>query len=353
MNLCNLALIVLIAALVFYLFTACCTGKSESFCPGNCVVKNMNSGCLPGVGRSDCPDNCPKPKYLNPNYVGKQYEQKYYIEGMDSREKIANYVAGKAIQNRTGGQCGKNFGYDANDIEGFKEGMNAAASKCKPLVTPDQAKFAKAVAKAALQKVQTCEAKDNMGPAGFPMGCTNDGSGQWTGKKINDMKANYAKKGTMIKKKEGFEPSDSLYDEFDADEQPDKKDKEQFSIEVDPRVEETNACGLPLCMSSDRCADPNTYVYDRQISVVSRSRTYGQGNYLLGDLPICPADTRDSYGHDWFRPSARPSADLNAGALRFMAPDSVNITNITGDINAYRSDGCGTSNVGVQYTLAG
>ena len=106
-------------------------------------------------------------------------------------------------------------------------------------------------------------------------------------------------------------------------------------------------------MCNDKCGDPNSYVYDRQIAVVAKSRTYGQGNYLLGDLPICPAVFKDQYGVSVWQSSARPSSDLNAGAMRFLQSQEVNLTNISGDVHATRQCGSPSSNVAIQYNLAG
>lgn len=53
-------------------------------------------------------------------------------------------------------------------------------------------------------------------------------------------------------------------------------------------------------------------VYDRYIYSNQRSRLYGQGDPIRGDLPIVP----DNRG--WFSPSVRPNIDLRSGALAVM-----------------------------------
>lgn len=54
-------------------------------------------------------------------------------------------------------------------------------------------------------------------------------------------------------------------------------------------------------------------VYDRYIYANQRSRLYGLGDPIRGDLPIVP------YNGDWFRPSVQPNIDLRDGAMMILA----------------------------------
>ncbi len=54
-------------------------------------------------------------------------------------------------------------------------------------------------------------------------------------------------------------------------------------------------------------------VYDRYIYANQRSRLFGLGDPIRGDLPIVP------YNGDWFRPSVQPNIDLRDGAMMVMA----------------------------------
>ena len=53
-------------------------------------------------------------------------------------------------------------------------------------------------------------------------------------------------------------------------------------------------------------------VYDRVIYTNNNSRLRSQGDMIRGDLPIKPNSS------DWFRPSVRPSVDLQRGAMNVM-----------------------------------
>jgi hypothetical protein len=53
-------------------------------------------------------------------------------------------------------------------------------------------------------------------------------------------------------------------------------------------------------------------VYDRFIFANQRSRLYGLGDPIRGDLPIAPVKS------DWFRPSVHPTIDLRDGAMSVM-----------------------------------
>ncbi len=53
-------------------------------------------------------------------------------------------------------------------------------------------------------------------------------------------------------------------------------------------------------------------VYDQLIFAQQRSRLYGQGDPIRGDLPIIPCK------NEWFRPSVHPQIDLRDGAMFVM-----------------------------------
>jgi hypothetical protein len=53
-------------------------------------------------------------------------------------------------------------------------------------------------------------------------------------------------------------------------------------------------------------------VYDRLIYANQKSRLYGLGDPIRGDLAIVPSDKQ------WFTPSVRPSVDLRTGAMAVM-----------------------------------
>lgn len=55
------------------------------------------------------------------------------------------------------------------------------------------------------------------------------------------------------------------------------------------------------------------YNYDRLIVAQKKSRLYGLGDPIRGDLPIAPVQS------DWFRPSVYPNIDLRQGAMTVIA----------------------------------
>jgi hypothetical protein len=61
------------------------------------------------------------------------------------------------------------------------------------------------------------------------------------------------------------------------------------------------------------CGPAAVTVYDRLIFSNQKSRLYGQGDPIRGDIG-CIVPIKDA----WFRPSVRPNIDLRAGALSIM-----------------------------------
>ena len=57
----------------------------------------------------------------------------------------------------------------------------------------------------------------------------------------------------------------------------------------------------------------NVVVYDRLVYANSKSKLYGQGDPIRGDVG-CIVPIKDQ----WFRPSVRPNIDLRAGAMTIM-----------------------------------
>jgi hypothetical protein len=67
-------------------------------------------------------------------------------------------------------------------------------------------------------------------------------------------------------------------------------------------------------MSVDtECGPASVTVYDRLVFANQKSRLYGQGDPIRGDIG-CIVPIKDA----WFRPSVRPNIDLRAGALSIM-----------------------------------
>lgn len=295
MNLCRVALFILIGAFVFFLITALCCNK-EGYCKVNSYADRYKSGVgtlVSGVAE------CPTRKCNSQPSLEKQYSQKYYINGMDTPEQVAEYVKNKAMDQYF---------------------------KMKNICTNPDTKY----------------------PVGNPMAMYGGGSG--TGA--------FAIDGTQLRNLNNMytglnNNGNNFYEGFDTEENINNKE----GFQQTPTMETpcgTDACGLPETMCNDKCGDPNTYVYDRMIAVVAKTRNYNQGDPIRGDLPICPAAPVDCYGHDWFRPSARPESDLRAGALRFMGNEGISLVNTNSDVNAVR-DNClnQSSNVSIQYSLAG
>ncbi len=70
---------------------------------------------------------------------------------------------------------------------------------------------------------------------------------------------------------------------------------------------------LPEMMAESAMSVAQPIVYDRYIYANQRSRLFGLGDPIRGDLPIVP------YNGDWFRPSVQPNIDLRDGAMMVMA----------------------------------
>lgn len=70
---------------------------------------------------------------------------------------------------------------------------------------------------------------------------------------------------------------------------------------------------LPEMKAEAAASVAQPIVYDRYIYANQRSRLYGLGDPIRGDLPIVP------YNGDWFRPSVQPNIDLRDGAMMILA----------------------------------
>lgn len=69
---------------------------------------------------------------------------------------------------------------------------------------------------------------------------------------------------------------------------------------------------LPEMSAEASASVAQPIIYDRLIYANQRSRLYGLGDPIRGDLPIVP------YSGDWFRPSVQPNIDLRDGAMMAM-----------------------------------
>lgn len=73
----------------------------------------------------------------------------------------------------------------------------------------------------------------------------------------------------------------------------------------------------PMNSSASGQDKPDVYYNtDRYIFALQRSRLYSQSDFIRGDIPVIPCNPNNNpYSNVWFRPSANPRVDLNAGAL--------------------------------------
>lgn len=94
---------------------------------------------------------------------------------------------------------------------------------------------------------------------------------------------------------------------------------------------------LPEMASEAATAVGQPIIYDRYIYANQRSRLYGLGDPIRGDLPIVP------YNGDWFRPSVQPNIDLRDGAMMVMAGiDNATARNTMALMNAASGGTMGT-----------
>jgi hypothetical protein len=83
----------------------------------------------------------------------------------------------------------------------------------------------------------------------------------------------------------------------------------------------------PMSSSTASDQEPIFYNSDRYIFALQKSRLYGLADPIRGDLPIIPClPNSNPYSDVWFKPSARPSIQLNAGALGIIG-GNFNVTN--------------------------
>jgi hypothetical protein len=94
---------------------------------------------------------------------------------------------------------------------------------------------------------------------------------------------------------------------------------------------------LPEMASEAATAVAQPIVYDRYMYANQRSRLYGLGDPIRGDLPIVP------YNGDWFRPSVQPNIDLRDGAMMVLAgQDNATARNTMALMRASSGDTMGT-----------
>lgn len=84
---------------------------------------------------------------------------------------------------------------------------------------------------------------------------------------------------------------------------------------------EDNSAALPVqSMTSSSGGEEVPVVMDRFIVATMKSRLYGKGDPIRGDLAIVPVlPNADPNSGTWFRPSVNPALDLNQGSLSVIA----------------------------------
>lgn len=84
---------------------------------------------------------------------------------------------------------------------------------------------------------------------------------------------------------------------------------------------EDNSAALPVqSMTSSAGGEEVPMVMDRFIVATMKSRLYGKGDPIRGDLAIVPVlPNADPNSGTWFRPSVNPALDLNQGSLSVIA----------------------------------
>lgn len=84
---------------------------------------------------------------------------------------------------------------------------------------------------------------------------------------------------------------------------------------------EDNSAALPVqSLTSSTGGEDVPIVMDRFIVATMKSRLYGKGDPIRGDLAIVPVlPNADPNSGTWFRPSVNPALDLNQGSLSVIA----------------------------------
>lgn len=84
---------------------------------------------------------------------------------------------------------------------------------------------------------------------------------------------------------------------------------------------EDNSAALPVqSLTSSSGGEEVPMVMDRFIVATMKSRLYGKGDPIRGDLAIVPVlPNADPNSNTWFRPSVNPALDLNQGSLSVIA----------------------------------
>jgi len=86
-------------------------------------------------------------------------------------------------------------------------------------------------------------------------------------------------------------------------------------------------------------------IYDRYVYANQKSRLYGQGDPIRGDLPIVPLR------NEWFRPSATPSIDLRSGALMTMGGVDLSTTKELLALQSASAGGLLGTGSGINYSV--
>lgn len=104
-----------------------------------------------------------------------------------------------------------------------------------------------------------------------------------------------------------------------------RRDRAQGNY-IEPYVSPQQQNYIPIRSSQDEeesVVPDRQAVYDRLVYSTARSRRYGEGDPIRGDLPIVPTlPVADPNSPIWFVPSASITRDLRMGALQVLAGDN-------------------------------
>lgn len=137
--------------------------------------------------------------------------------------------------------------------------------------------------------------------------------------------------------KEGFENPSSQFSELQ---------RQQMESGAD------NSASLPIQSMATTAARGSKVplVMDRFIVANMKSRRYGQGDYIRGDLGVVPVlPNSDPNSCTWFRPSVNPAVDLNPGAMAVLVGAYGDTARQTAQLQMQASSGATNTFQGVQW----
>lgn len=131
---------------------------------------------------------------------------------------------------------------------------------------------------------------------------------------LNPMQyANMVEKNEIVEKRENFTyPSGSP---------PHDAQQKRSSLETSEAVAALPIQNMSMASSSGKARSSSDVPLnmDRFIVANRKSRLYGQGDYIRGDIQTVPVlPNSDPNSCVWFRPSVNPSRDLNPGAMAVL-----------------------------------